>query len=377
MKSLLAGNGINIQFDNKNYTTAEIVHRLLQNCDRDIFPDHIIVNEPYLLKNYIGRLFLEARLALQGAYDSYVTCKAEESSLAAFKEQYCHKLYTLRLTDIGFEDYYLIHDLVCHKYGVVNPKQYSVRESMRIAYLLSIYNDGKLDELHKNYPPKFIEYLKEFDSIFTTNYDSNIDSVVEKRVYHIHGWFKQLAAVYDTASFRNQLPDAPIKTTTVDENYYYLYSNALTTHCGDYKEFQLKQYSYANDAITKLAAAYTTNPTVKKDVDLWASDNNRITANMGHAVKLKVANPDLTFSDDFHFDELSKITGELEILGLSPWNDFHIFESIENSKITQCTYYYFSDEQRDKVCEILPTLYAKGCLRLCPLKEFWRKMYES
>ena len=169
MKSLLAGNGINIQFDNKNYTTAEIVHRLLQNCDRDIFPDHIIVNEPYLLKNYIGRLFLEARLALQGAYDSYVTCKAEESSLAAFKEQYCHKLYTLRLTDIGFEDYYLIHDLVCHKYGVVNPEQYSVRESMRIAYLLSIYNDGKLDELHKNYPPKFIEYLKEFDSIFITS----------------------------------------------------------------------------------------------------------------------------------------------------------------------------------------------------------------
>lgn len=377
MRSLLAGNGINIQFDHKNYTTSEIVFRLLQNCDRDVFPDHIIVNEPYLLKNYIGQLFLEARLALQGAYDSYVTCKAEESSLSSFKEQYNKKLYSLRITDIGFEDYYLVHDLVCYKYGVANPEQFSIRESMRIAYLLSIYNDGKLDELHKNYPRKFIEYLRDFDSIFTTNYDSNIYSVVEKRVYHIHGWFKQLSAVYDAASFWNQLPDASIKTTTVDENYYYLYSNALTTHCGDYKQFQLKQYSYANDAITKLAAAYTTNPNVKRDVDLWTNDSNRITANMGHAVKLKVKNPDLNFSDDFHFDELSKITGELEILCLSPWNDFHIFESIEKSKINQCTYYYFSDEQRDKVCEILPTLYAKGCLKLCPLKEFWGKMYES
>lgn len=377
MKNLLVGNGINIQFDNQNYTTSEIVLRLLKNCDRDDFPAHIIVNEPYLLKNYIGRLFLEARLALQGEYDIYVSCKAEEASLASFKEQYINKLSTLKITDIGFEDYYLISDLVCHKYNTVNPERYYIRESMRIAYLLSIYNDGKLDKLHKNYPERFVEYLRTFDSIFTTNYDSNIDSVVKSKVFHIHGWFKQLSAVYDATSFRNQLPDAPINNTVIDDKYYFLYSNALTTHCGNYKEFQLKQHSYANDAVTKLAAAYITNPSVKKDVDLWVSDNNKITANIGHAVKLKVSNPDLTFSDDFHFDKLSKMSGELEILGLSPWNDFHIFESIEKSKITQCIYYYFSDEQRDKVLDMLPTLHAKGYLQLCPLENFWSKMYES
>ncbi len=156
-----------------------------------------------------------------------------------------------------------------------------------------------------------------------------------------------------------------------------MYSNALTTHCGDYKEFQLKQYSYANDAIEKLALAYTTNPSVKNDVDSWILNENKITSNMGYAVKVKVANPNLVFSDDFLFDKLSAITGELEILGLSPWNDFHIFESIEKSKITKCTYYYYSDEQRNKVTEILPTLFAKGILQLCPLKDFWSKMYED
>ena len=377
MKNLLVGNGINIQFDNQSYTTTEIVLRLLKNCDRDDFPSHIIVNEPYLLKNYIGQLFLEARLALQGGYDSYVTCKAEENSLISFKEQYAKKLATLKITDIGFEDYYLIHDLVCHKYNTVNPEQYYIRESMRIAYLLSIYNDGELDKLHLKYPKAFVDYLKSFDSIFTTNYDSNVDSVVDNEVYHIHGWFKQLSAVYDANSFRNQFPDAPIKNITVDNAYYFLYSNALTTHCGDYKEFQLKQYAYANDAITKLAAAYATNPSVKNDIDSWIRDENRITSNMGYAVKMKVSNPELVFSDDFHFDKLSAITGELDILGLSPWNDFHIFESIEKSKVTKCTYYYFSDEQCDKVTEILPTISAKGILQLCPLKDFWSKMYEN
>ena len=36
--NLLAGNGINIQFDRHSYTTQQIVLRILKNCDRDDFP---------------------------------------------------------------------------------------------------------------------------------------------------------------------------------------------------------------------------------------------------------------------------------------------------------------------------------------------------
>lgn len=377
MKNLLVGNGINIEFDNKNYTTQQIVLRILKNCDRDDFPAHIIVNEPYLMKNYIGQLFLEARIALQGGYDQYVNCDFEEKSLASFKEQYYKNLSTLRITDIGFEDYYLIHDLACHKTQTKNPEQYYVRESMRVAYLLSIYNDGKLDELHKKYPDSLIQYLRSFDSIFTTNYDSNIDSVVENQVYHIHGWFKHRQAIYDTNSFRNQLPDAPINDIAIDEAYYYLYSNALTTHCGAYKEFQLKQSTYANEATTKLAIAYNKLPNVKQDVDSWIKSDNKVLQNMGYSVILKVNNPSLSFVDNYHFDKFTKISGDLEILGLSPWNDFHIFEAIDQSNVENCTYYYFSDEQRDKVKTILPTLFAKGSLHFLPLGEFWEKIYEK
>ena len=150
----------------------------------------------------------------------------------------------------------------------------------------------------------------------------------------------------------------------------------MSTHCGAYKEFQLKQYPYANDAITKMALAYKTNPTVKNDVDLWMKEDNKITANMGYAVKMKAENPNLEFKDDYHFDKLSNIQDELEILGLSPWNDFHIFEAIDKSNIMQCTYYYFSLEQRDKIKTLLPKLMAKRCIKFVPLTDFWRKMYE-
>lgn len=377
MKNLLVGNGINIQFNKSDYTTQQIVLRILKNCDRDDFPSHIIVNFPYLLKNYIGQLYLEAREILAGSYDIYATGTAEKESLESFKKQYGSKADQLKITDIGFEDYYLIHDLVCHKTNTHNPDQFYVREAMRIAYLYAIYNDGKLNTLYENYPEAFVDYLLDFDNIFTTNYDANIELATHKQAYHIHGQFDKKSDVYLSSSFRNQLPDAPIRDIDVDENYFYLYSNALTTHCGAYKEFQIKQIPQANSAVEKMAIAYNNNPDVRKDVDSWTRESNKLTANMGYAIQLKAANPSLTFSDNFHFDIFKSITGTIEILGLSPWNDFHIFESINNSIVDECIYYYFSDSDCGIIKSLLPNLDAQGKIRFMSVKTFWEECYEK
>lgn len=377
MKNLLVGNGINIQFNKTDYTTQQIVLRILKNCDRDDFPSHIIVNFPYLLKNYIGQLYLEAREILAGSYDIYATGTAEKESLESFKKQYGSKADQLRITDIGFEDYYLIHDLVCHKTNTHNPDQFYIREAMRIAYLYAIYNDGKLNTLYENYPEAFVDYLLDFDNIFTTNYDANIELATHKQAYHIHGQFDKKSDVYLSSSFRNQLPDAPIRDIDVDENYFYLYSNALTTHCGAYKEFQIKQIPQANGAVEKMAIAYNNNPDVRKDVDSWTRESNKLTANMGYAIQLKAANPSLTFSDNFHFDIFKSITGTIEILGLSPWNDFHIFESINDSMVDECIYYYFSDSDCGIIKSLLPNLDAQGKIRFMSVKTFWEECYEK
>ena len=377
MNNLLVGNGINIQFNKTDYTTQQIVLRILKNCDRDDFPSHIIVNFPYLLKNYIGQLFLEARDILEDKYDNFTNCTAEDESLKSFKKQYADKIDTLRITDIGFEDYYLIHDLVCHKTNTQNPEQYYVREALRVAYLYAIYNDGKLNTLYQEYPEKFITYLEAFDNIFTTNYDANLELATHKPAYHIHGQFDKKRDVYLLDSFRNQLPDAPIKEIEIDENYFYLYSNALTTHCGAYKELQIKQIPQANSAVEKMAIAYNNDPKIKQDVDSWTLKSNKLTANMGYAIQLKAANPSLTFSDNYHFDTFKNITGTLEILGLSPWNDFHIFESINASNIDECVYYYFNESDCDMIKELLPTLNAQGKIRFLSVKTFWEDCYEK
>lgn len=377
MNNLLVGNGINIQFNKKDYTTQQLVLRILKNCDREDFPSHIIVNFPYLLKNYIGQLFLEARDILEDKYDSYTNCFAEVESLKFFKKRYKDKINILRITDIGFEDYYLIHDLVCHKTNTQNPKQYYIREAMRIAYLYAIYNDGKINTLYQEYPRKFIDYLIGFDNIFTTNYDLNVELATQKQVYHIHGQFDKKSDVYLLNSFRNQLPDAPIKEIEIDENYFYLYSNALTTHSGAYKELQIKQISQANSVVEKMAMAYNNDPKIKQEVDSWTIEANKLTANMGYAIQLKAVNPSLTFSDNYHFDIFKNITGTLQILGLSPWNDFHIFESVNDSDIDKCVYYYFDESECDKIKELLPELNVQGKIEFLSVKAFWENCYEK
>lgn len=377
MNNLLVGNGINIQFNKKDYTTQQLVLRILKNCDREDFPSHIIVNFLYLLKNYIGQLFLEARDILEDKYDSYTNCFAEVESLKSFKKRYKDKINILRITDIGFEDYYLIHDLVCHKTNTQNPKQYYIREAMRIAYLYAIYNDGKINTLYQEYPRKFIDYLIGFDNIFTTNYDLNVELATQKQVYHIHGQFDKKSDVYLLNSFRNQLPDAPIKEIEIDENYFYLYSNALTTHSGAYKELQIKQISQANSVVEKMAMAYNNDPKIKQEVDSWTIEANKLTANMGYAIQLKAVNPSLTFSDNYHFDIFKNITGTLQILGLSPWNDFHIFESVNDSDIDKCVYYYFDESECDKIKELLPELNVQGKIEFLSVKAFWENCYEK
>lgn len=377
LKSLLVGNGINIQFDSENYSFQQIVLRILKNFDREDFPKHIIVNYPYLMGNYIGRLYLESRKIINGEYDTFTVCKAEVNSLKAFKVRYADKIASLRITDICFEDYYLIHDLLCHKYKIYNPDQFNVRESMRIAYLFSIYNDGKINTLYTLYPQKFKDYLSNFDYIFTTNYDSNIELATGSTVLHIHGRFDKLADVYDETSFRNKLPDCPIRGIDFDDSYRYLYSNALSTHCGEYKEYQINQGGLANSAIENMSEAYKNNPKVKDEVDSWTKNSNTLTSNLGYAIQLKSQHPELIFSDDYHFDVLKKTSGDLEILGLSPWNDLHIFEAVDNANVSSCTFYYFSEEECNKIQKVLPNLSNQDRIHFVSVKNFWGEQYEK
>lgn len=371
MKNLLVGNGINIQFD-KSYTIKSIIIRLLDELYSDDFPFEVITTEPVLLEWYIGKLFLFAKEAINGQFTKYCVCSAERIALADFIHRYSKQYRDLRITDIGFEDYYLIHDLVCHRFGIHNPEQYYVRESLKMAYYHSIYNHGDLDKLYLQYSDELIEYLKSFDKIFSINYDSNIENAIGEKVFHIHGHFEQLSEVYNPDSFRNHMSDAPLEGVDIDNKYDYLHSNAVSTYCGDYKQFQLKQNVQANAAVEKMAVAYLENIELQEQVDAWGNEDNQILVNLSEAIRLKVDNPELSFSEYYPVDEFSGISGALDILGLSPTNDYHLFEIIDTSNLDSCTFYYFNESEKDRIRTVLPKLFSEQKLKFIDVREFWR-----
>ena len=374
MKNILVGNGINIQYDNTNYTTKNIVLRMLTDLDSEDYPCDYIVDDPMLLKSYMGKLFLAAREAIDGEFDRYTTCTAERDGLKAFNDSYNDKKKSLRIADIGFEDYYLIHDLLCHKIGIHNPEQFTIREALKMAYFHSIYNHGNLNLLYQQYDDKLAVFLKTFDNIFTTNYDSNLESVTGKKIYHIHGQFDRLSETYNSSSFRNHLNDNPLEGIKNEPEYQYLHSTALSTYCGDYKKYQINQNALANEAIKKMVTGYQTIESVRKDVDSWEYVDNQLTVNLGQAIKLKVANPDLHFQEDYSIKEFQEITGELTIFGLSPYNDYHLFEIINNAALEKCIFYYYNASECERIKLLLSQLNAEKKLTFQSVKKFWEEL---
>lgn len=366
IRNLVIGNGINIQHGGFDFSNTAIILRTLK-CFKDPnFPKHILTDDPIEAKCYIGYLFLEIPRILSGDYDALANCSAERSSLYEFKTKYSNKA-SLKITDIGFEDYYLIHDLLCHRIKMGNPERYIVRESVIWCFLNAIYDNGNVNSLSDKYSEGFIRWMNAFDNIFTTNYDVNIEKATGRSVLHLHGDFVTRKSIYNPDSFRNQLSDHPIKKCVIDENYAHLYSTALSTHCGDYKRYSMDEGELANTAVEKMAIAYESNPLVRADVDSWENDRNELVARLRESILFKVENSTLKFDEAYPIRKITDMNGELIILGLSPYNDRHLFDIINKSNISKCSFYFYDESE----CDVIKGLLSNKVVDFEDVKKFW------
>lgn len=353
IKNLLIGNGVNIQHGGYDFSNAAIILRTLKCFKNPNFPRDILTDDPIGTKCYIGYLFLEIPRMLNGGYDIFANSTSERDALNEFKIKYSNKS-SLKITDVGFEDYYLIHDLLCHRIELGNPEQYTVREAIKWCFLNAIHDDGHVNLLSDKFPEEFIQWICKFENVFTTNYDANIANATEKLVLHLHGDFVTRKSIYNIDSFRNQLSDYPAEDFVIDENYAHLYSTALSTHCGDYKQYSMQEGELANVAVKKMAIAYQDNPSVKVDVDSWKDDRNILVSRMHESILLKVQNPTLKFDEAYPVQQIKGMKGELTILGLSPYNDRHLFNMINESDITKCIFYFYNESECDIISDLLP-----------------------
>ena len=114
-----------------------------------------------------------------------------------------------------------------------------------------------------------------------------------------------------------------------------------------------------------MAEGYKNNIAIKKDVDSWKFTDNEILKNMYDSIILKVNNEDLQFEEQNPINEFKSISGELKIIGLSPNNDTHIFEIVNNNGNLKEVIYYYYDETE---CEVIKSLLSNFTVEFLPVK---------
>lgn len=363
MRSVLIGNGVVIQHGGAGYFNANIIQRALDNIRAESHPAHLYPEE---CADFVFALAKEHSAALNGYYDNYVFTTYDRVSLTDFKLRY-DSTRKYSATEIGFEDYFLLFELIHNKLGVTNPERFNSRCALRRMFLDAVFNKGKIESVHKQFSVGFVKWLKSHNNILTTNYDSNLDISTGLPVHHLHGSFNTLSEVYDPNSFRNQLEDDFLNGEKVDFDYPHLYSTCLVSYVGDLKSHSMTQSSLANNGMEKFVEGYQSNPDLRKQIDDW-DESNDLVKRLKEAIRLKAEHPELDHCEQYPHKLLRKISGTLEIIGLSPNNDGHLFEHIlDNRNITQIVFHHF-DAQEATDAE---RLFSSKNLSTRDVRDFW------
>ena len=139
-----------------------------------------------------------------------------------------------------------------------------------------IFNDGKINDAHKNAPVGTKKFFECFTQIFTTNYDYNIENIIGRTdsVCHLHGEFNQLSPKYNVNSI-----------------YY-------TNHKAECDNLIAKKVPCMDHIYSSAVMSWS-----------WLDKYGEL------------IEPDTRKKEEL----FKSISGQVEILGLSPNNDEHLF----------------------------------------------------
>lgn len=298
-KSLLVGNGINIQFGGlDSYSNAAIMTRAIKNIKSGKFNELAENNlsEKEQIETFEGLVRIIDNIK-SGGYMKYADGLFMQMELDRIKRTYPDKS---SVESVFLEDYFLAFEVFNNSFRskdgeVINEYHRQIMfDFLHRVIVDSIYNDGKINEVYKAMLPGIKTFLSGFDHIFTTNYDYNLENVMEntKPVCHLHGEFNKQSPKYDVNSLyykaNSQKCDSLIAKKVVGMNH--VYSDTIMSWSWLDKYGELIE------------------PDTKAKEDLFKS-----------------------------------ITGKVVILGLAPNNDEHLFILLnQNPGIKSIDYYYLN-----------------------------------
>lgn len=317
-RNLLVGNGINIQFGGLDaYSGSATMSRVIENIKAGKYTalteNALSVDEQLEILNGLVKVIDQIKAG---------KCRSKADGLFMLMElDRIKRTYPEHssITSVFLEDFFLAFEIFNNGFKAQDDNEqsefYRKIGFMWLRQMLvdGIYNDGAINNVYKNYYSGVCKYLEGFSNIFTTNYDYNLENILGSadRVCHLHGEFGRLAPEYD------------------DKSLYYA---ARKAECDDLisKKVPNMEHVYSN-AIMSWS---------------WLDKYG-----------------ELIESETKQKEELFKsISGQLEIVGLAPANDEHLFLLINtNPKIKSVVYYYLRDEDREELPHHLkkPVTYKK------------------
>ena len=365
MRSLLLGNGINIQFGGKAYSNYFIMERIRFKAKMDRYVE--LFNNTLdgsTIVAILDEFPLIANDIRNGEYDKYVIEEDTKEALEGFKQRYPENIkasYEIMLEDWFF----LLHMFFLKNADLTNNKNLAT-QGFEHLILDGIYNEGKIQNLYLKIPKQAKKFFDDFDNIFTLNYDDNMEKLTGKNVYHLHGEFNTLANSENPNSVQGYLRTLSGEIVTVKgmENSF---CNALLNYSGMLKYKTAQAFHNLITTTDDWIDRYDTDSALRKSIN----DLKDINPLLYQMFMTKKEHPELNMAPEYYFDRFSNISDELCIIGMSPNNDDHIFKLITNNKrITKVIFCYFSEKEK----EYVEINYPKDLFDCKNVNDLWRSL---
>lgn len=308
-RNILFGNGINIEFGGfDSYSNKAIMGRLMENIRSDKYRDIFRgLSKSELLESINGLVNIVKDISKWANCADGLFMIME---IDRIKNSYDENTM---IEDIGLEDIFIALELLSNKYKDDEQFRHKINRELQMLMLDAIYNNGNINAI--DYTNKMQDVLSKYSRVFTINYDTNLDRYC-KSVKHLHGCFDSLAPEYDAnSSFVQENPDRDLSRNVI-KGYEYMFSNTIMSW------YWLEKYGQWIDC-----------------------------------------------EDIFGADAFKNMSGHLDIVGMSPCNDEHLFLMINQSQLKNITYYYRSDKDRTSMGKKI-----KKPITYTHVDKFWAKV---
>ena len=176
MRSVLLGNGINIQFGGFAYNSDFIMKRIKYSARLDryekLFENKITGDE---IEKLLNSFVTIANDIIAKKYDDITEDIDTIDAIKDFQSRYTEKISFPH--EIMLEDWFLIVHLFFLKNADLTEEKKGAIQGFECLFLDAIYNDGNIQKLYIKMNKQVKRFFNSFDNVFTLNYDNNIEKL--------------------------------------------------------------------------------------------------------------------------------------------------------------------------------------------------------